>query len=115
MTSIARYEGSYNQGDPYIKEFWGVLRGLTGEQRQQFLGFVWGRTTLPANPTTPFVIDSSGGSDDTKLPSSHTCMFQLHLPRYSSTALLRKMIVLSCMSAGWSTPVGDRSNVSREG
>eukprot|EP01043_Picozoa_sp_COSAG02_P035196 COSAG02_NODE_2505_length_8656_cov_6.225950_6_plen_321_part_00 len=51
------------------------------------------------NSTTPFVIDSSGGSDDTKLPSSHTCMFQLHLPRYSSTALLKKMILLACTSA----------------
>lgn len=99
LKRIARYEGTYSESDSYIHNFWEVLKGFTGEQRQQFLGFVWGRTTLPMHPTTPFVIDSSGGSDDSKLPTSHTCMFQLHLPRYSSTSLLRKMVLLACASA----------------
>ena len=100
LKRIARYEGSYSASDPYVTDFWNVLREMRGEQRRQFLGFVWGRTTLPANPTTPFIVDSSGGSDDTKLPSSHTCMFQLHLPRYSSPALLKKMLLLAIQTGG---------------
>eukprot|EP01048_Picozoa_sp_COSAG05_P014227 COSAG05_NODE_1591_length_4465_cov_35.183830_2_plen_186_part_00 len=53
--------------------FWSVVKEMTGPQRRQLLGFCWGRSRLPANPTQPFTIDSQGGSDDQKLPQSHTC------------------------------------------
>jgi hypothetical protein len=79
LERIARYEGSYSKGSDYIKTFWKVVRELSGPQRRQLLGFCWGRSRLPANPTEPFTIDSQGGTDDKKLPQSHTCCAS-HLP-----------------------------------
>ena len=51
LQRIARFEGSYNASDEYMKDFFGVLRGFSGAERKQFLGFVWGRGRLPAHPT----------------------------------------------------------------
>ena len=40
LQRIAKYEGSYTKDDAYIKQFWKVLRELTGQERKQLLGFV---------------------------------------------------------------------------
>ena len=100
LERIALYEGSYNKDNKYIKQLWQVLREFSGGQRRQFLGFVWGRSRLPASPTQPFTIDSAGGTDDNILPHSHTCMFQLHLPRYSSKEHMRKRLLLAIQCGG---------------
>ena len=73
---------------------------MSGPQRRMLLGFCWGRSRLPANPTKPFTIDSQGGTDDQKLPQSHTCMFQLHLPRYSSKQILRDRLLCAIQDGG---------------
>ena len=100
LKRIARCEGSYKMGDEHMENLWDVLRSFSGEERKKFLGFVWGRGRLPANPTQPFTIDSSGGSDDSKLPRSHTCMFQLHLPKYSTKELLRSRLLTAFQNHG---------------
>eukprot|EP01045_Picozoa_sp_COSAG04_P011031 COSAG04_NODE_696_length_11062_cov_47.390769_10_plen_1261_part_00 len=101
LQRIAKYEGSHRKGDDYVKTFWQVLRELSGQERKQLLGFVWGRSRLPAHCTTPFTIDSSSsGNDDNQLPMSHTCMFQLHLPRYSSASVLKERLLTAIQNAG---------------
>jgi hypothetical protein len=102
LQRIARYEGTYSQEDGYIKDvFWPVLRQLSGQERKQLLCFAWGRSRLPSNCETPFVIDSSSsGEGDDQLPMSHTCMFQLHLPRYSSAAVLKRRLLTAIQNAG---------------
>jgi hypothetical protein len=57
--------------------FWKVLQEFSGQERKLFLGFVWGRSRLPAEPSQPFTIDSGGGRNDS-LPMSHTCMVRAH-------------------------------------
>eukprot|EP01046_Picozoa_sp_COSAG06_P011451 COSAG06_NODE_654_length_13350_cov_72.384499_10_plen_1253_part_00 len=94
----AQYEGSAREGSEYMNWFWQVLEGFSGDQRKQFLGFVWGRSRLPTEPTQRFTIDLSG--DEGSLPRSHTCMFQLHLPRYSSAEILRDRLLLAIQNAG---------------
>ena len=42
--------------------------------------------------TPPFTI-SSTGSDDARLPSSHTCYNQLEIPQYSSAEILRDKLL----------------------
>jgi hypothetical protein len=59
LQKIAEYSGSYDKQDDYMQTFWSVLRELSGQERKQLLGFVWGRSRLPANCETPFIIDSS--------------------------------------------------------
>jgi hypothetical protein len=93
LKRIAKCEGSYSIDDEHMERLWEVLRSFSGAERKQFLGFVWGRGRLPANPTQPFTIDSSYGSDDSQLPRSHTCMFQLHLPKYSTKEVLRSRLL----------------------
>jgi len=110
LQRIAQYEGSYSKDDPYIADFWQVLRELSGQERKLLLGFVWGRSRLPASPTSPFTIDSSGGSgNDDQLPMSHTCMFQLHLPRYSSPSVLKARLRTAITGAGQKTDRRDGS------
>ena len=93
------YDG-YDESNPVIKYFWDTLRSFTNEQRSSFLRFVWGRTTLP--PTSEefeekmLVIRSeqeSPANNDTALPQSHTCTFQLELPPYSSEKILRDKLL----------------------
>ena len=101
LQRIAQFEGTYSESDEYIQTFWQVLRELSGQERKQLLGFVWGRSRLPANCETPFVIDSSSmGDGDGQLPTSHTCMFQLHLPRYSSATVLKERLLTAIQNAG---------------
>jgi hypothetical protein len=97
LQRIAEVSGGAGNRE-YIKSFWTVLRGFTGDQRKQFLGFVWGRSRLPARSTERFKIDISGNVDS--LPRSHTCMFELHLPRYPSVEVLRQRLLLAVQNAG---------------
>jgi hypothetical protein len=99
LKKIARYEGGYSERDAYMAQLWDVLRSFSGQERKQFLGFCWGRGRLPANPTQPFTIDCSGRGDHS-LPNSHTCMFQLHLPRYSTPEVLRKNLMIAIQAGG---------------
>ena len=89
LKRIVKYEGSYEQdaAKEYLGWFWEVVSGFTGSERKSLLGFCWGRGRLPSRPTQPFTIDSSGGRDDSQLPRSHTCMFQLHFCSHVSNKL----------------------------
>ena len=62
-----------------MKMVWQVLEEFSGQERKLFLGFVWGRSRLPAQPSQPFTIDSGGGRSDAMLPMSHTCMVRFVL------------------------------------
>merc|ERR1712228_462471 len=70
------YKG-WDESAQGVKDMWEVLEGFTQEQRQAFLRFVWGRTTLPQGEddwAQPFKVESWGRTD-VKLPISHTCYF----------------------------------------
>ena len=78
------------------------MRGFTQDERAAFLRFVWGRSRLP--PPTEFdrnfeIHDfpkkEAGMSEDEYLPETHTCFFQLNLPRYSSLELMRQKLLFA--------------------
>eukprot|EP01102_Stenamoeba_stenopodia_P010602 TRINITY_DN3219_c0_g1_i3.p1 TRINITY_DN3219_c0_g1~~TRINITY_DN3219_c0_g1_i3.p1 ORF type:complete len:573 (+),score=161.90 TRINITY_DN3219_c0_g1_i3:1015-2733(+) len=90
--------------DPHIQNFWSVLEDFTVAERQLFLRFVWGRTTLPATSsdfTSPFEItpfydnsgNESGSGVDSYMPVSHTCGFSLELPAYSTKEIMREKLL----------------------
>merc|ERR1711924_24805 len=71
---------------------WQVLSEFDQPQLRKFLRFVWGSDYLPADTTDPawgpgFIV--SEGLCTTRLPSAHTCGFQLVLPDYPTAAILR--------------------------
>eukprot|EP00455_Lapot_gusevi_P055091 TRINITY_DN8933_c0_g1_i1.p1 TRINITY_DN8933_c0_g1~~TRINITY_DN8933_c0_g1_i1.p1 ORF type:complete len:1260 (+),score=500.66 TRINITY_DN8933_c0_g1_i1:503-3781(+) len=82
--------------DHHVNMLFDVLRAFTHKEKQDFLRFVWGQSRLPYNPadfTQKFDIIPCMYNDDHHLPISHTCFFQLELPRYSSSAVLRKKLL----------------------
>ena len=76
----------YKDKDKQVVWLWEMLREFSPKERESFLRFVWGRSRLPLTSedfTQKMIIIDYGGTD-TALPLSHTCFFQLDLPRYTS-------------------------------
>eukprot|EP01087_Luapelamoeba_hula_P010094 TRINITY_DN2658_c0_g1_i4.p1 TRINITY_DN2658_c0_g1~~TRINITY_DN2658_c0_g1_i4.p1 ORF type:complete len:3811 (+),score=698.07 TRINITY_DN2658_c0_g1_i4:295-11727(+) len=91
-----RYQSGFSASDAHVLMLWEVLAGFTRAQRQMFLRFVWGRSRLPlssADFQQKFVILGCRHNTDGTLPISHTCFFQLELPRYSVAAVMREKML----------------------
>ncbi|PRP87156.1 putative HECT E3 ubiquitin ligase [Planoprotostelium fungivorum] len=89
------YSG-YSPDDPHVHMFWEVMESFSNEERQMLLRFVWGRSRLPltsADFEQKFVVLTTSHNSDTTLPVSHTCFFQLKLPRYSSVKVMRSKLL----------------------
>jgi len=80
-----------NVDNAHVQRFWRVMEDLTQKQRRSFMRFVWGRSSLPTVEKWQhnFVVQLLAGTDDGRLPVSHTCFFTLDLPTYSSIEICR--------------------------
>lgn len=91
LKQIARYDGEYGrQGaqHPVIQRFWRVMEEFSPAERTAVIGFAWGRSRLPPAASTSgivFNIDAADGGDEF-IPTSSTCDFRLHLPKYVSSS-----------------------------
>jgi ubiquitin-protein ligase E3 C len=93
--------GDDNEEHPTIKLFWKVMHGLNNKERQQVVRFV---TSTPRAPLLGFshlrpcfsIRDST--DDETRLPSTSTCVNLLKLPRYSTEDGLRKKLLYAVSS-----------------
>ena len=96
-----QYGGVYAIGDdgfehPTVQLFWAVLESFDDEQRRAVLKFV---TSTPRAPLLGFgslnprfsIRDS--GADETRLPSTSTCVNLLKLPRYTHAGTLREKLL----------------------
>lgn len=95
------YNG-YTPADPVIVAFWEVLGSFPEEDKARFLQFVTGTSKVPLGGfealrgmrgATKFSIHRSHGSDDARLPQSHTCFNQLDLPPYSTAEVLKERLL----------------------
>eukprot|EP01117_Protostelium_nocturnum_P007091 TRINITY_DN2543_c0_g1_i10.p1 TRINITY_DN2543_c0_g1~~TRINITY_DN2543_c0_g1_i10.p1 ORF type:complete len:3016 (-),score=1204.04 TRINITY_DN2543_c0_g1_i10:107-9154(-) len=89
-----------DKNDPHIEYFWKALESFTNAERSAFLRFVWGRSRLPVSLSDfgrEFTITQfdQKGNPDNYLPVSHTCHFQLDLPKYSSYEKMREKLLYS--------------------
>lgn len=100
------YGGVYQIGDdglehPTIQLFWKVLKDLDDSDRRKVLKYVTSTPRAPLlgfsqlNPR--FSIRDAGG-DETRLPSTSTCVNLLKLPRYSTEAVLRQKLLYAVNS-----------------
>ena len=102
-----QYGGVYVIGDdnlehPSIKLFWRVMQSLSDTDRRKVLKFV---TSTPRAPLLGFdqlnprfsIRDS--GNDQTRLPTTSTCVNLLKLPIYQSAEVLRDRL-LYAVNAG---------------
>ena len=74
---------------------WEVLGELTPEEKALFCRFAWGRSRMPercagVRMKVELVPLRAGVG---QLPVSHTCFFQLDLPRYTSKAMLKEKLL----------------------
>lgn len=101
------YGGVYTIGDdslehPSVQLFWKVMEDLPDEDRRKVLKFVTSTPRAPllgfGNLTPKFSIRDSGG-DDTRLPSTSTCVNLLKLPRYTKMETCRTKL-LQAVNAG---------------
>lgn len=101
-----QYAGVYQIGDdgeehPTIKLFWKVMHSMADADRRKVLKYI---TSTPRAPLLGFsqlnprfsIRDSS--SDETRLPSTSTCVNLLKLPRYSTEAILRDKLLYAVNS-----------------
>ena len=95
------YGGVYSLGDdgeehPTVKMFWEVLQELSDADRRKLLKYVTSTPRAPLlgfNQLNPRFSIRDSGSDQTRLPSTSTCVNLLKLPIYSSKATLRDKLV----------------------
>jgi ubiquitin-protein ligase E3 C len=100
------YGGLYVIGDdnlehPTVQLFWAVVASFSDEEKGQLLKFV---TSTPRAPLLGFgsldpkfsIRDS--GTDESRLPSTSTCVNLLKLPRYQDARILRAKLLYSIQS-----------------
>jgi len=79
----------------HVGYMWEALESFSQKQRRSFLRFVWGRSSLPTVDKWErnFTVQLLSGTDDTRLPCSHTCFFTLDLPTFSSSEVCRAKLL----------------------
>ena len=106
LRANTQYGGLYAIGDdglehPSVQLFWKVMQGLDDTDRKKVLKFV---TSTPRAPLLGFgnlnprfsIRDSS--RDQTRLPSTSTCVNLLKLPVYEDEAVLKEKLLYSVNS-----------------
>ena len=96
-----QYGGVYVIGDdlqehPSVKLFWEAMESISDEDRRKVLKFVTSTPRAPllgfASLNPKFSIRDSG-DDESRYPTTSTCVNLLKLPRYKSAAVLRKKLL----------------------
>ncbi|KAI8813106.1 hypothetical protein BJ742DRAFT_521278 [Cladochytrium replicatum] len=73
LEDVTQYEG-FTKDSEVIREFWKIVNEFTEEDKKKLLFFVTGSDRVPAGGLSrlQFVI-ARNGTDDSRLPTSHTC------------------------------------------
>jgi ubiquitin-protein ligase E3 A len=89
------YDG-FDPESPVIKNFWEIVHSFSEEEKKQLLVFTTGSDRVPVGGMSKlqFVI-ARNGTDDNRLPTSHTCFNALMLCEYSSKEKLKDRLLLA--------------------
>ena len=106
LRANTQYGGLYAIGDdglehPSVQLFWKVMENLDDADRKKVLKFVTSTPRAPllgfGNLNPKFSIRDSG-SDQTRLPSTSTCVNLLKLPVYQDEKVLKERLLYSVNS-----------------
>ena len=106
LRANTQYGGLYSIGDdglehPSVQMFWKVMQDLNDADKKKVLKFVTSTPRAPllgfGNLNPKFSIRDSG-SDQTRLPSTSTCVNLLKLPVYRDEKVLRERLLYSVNS-----------------
>ncbi|KJZ73217.1 hypothetical protein HIM_07414 [Hirsutella minnesotensis 3608] len=100
------YSGVYEIGDdqqehPTIQLFWRVMRSFSDAQRRDVLKYVSSTPRAPLlgfSQLNPKFSIRDAGTDESRLPSTSTCVNLLKLPRYKSEETLREKLLYAVTS-----------------
>lgn len=79
-----------------------VVHALDDAQQKRLLFFITGSDRVPIKGLghlTPQFVISRNGSEDSRLPTAHTCFNHLLLPSYSDKETLRLRLMLALDNA----------------
>ena len=101
LRAHTRYIG-LSSHDRVVRDFWGVVGGLSPSDRAALLRFT---TSCERAPPTgfgqldpPFTLQHASSGGPTALPTASTCFHVLRLPAYPSAAVLREKLLLAIHS-----------------
>ena len=100
------YSGLYEIGDdgqehPTIKLFWKVMHKFTDSERRDVIKYVSSTPRAPLlgfSQLRPRFSIRDSGSDQSRLPSTSTCVNLLKLPLYSTERVLREKLLYAVQS-----------------
>ncbi|KZO97211.1 HECT-domain-containing protein [Calocera viscosa TUFC12733] len=99
------YGGVYDEKDPTIQLFWKVVKSFSYQERRALLRFVTSCSRPPLlgfGELNPKFAMRDATSDQTRLPTSSTCVNLLKLPRYTNERILRdKLLTAINANAGF--------------
>ncbi|KAF9456890.1 hypothetical protein BDZ94DRAFT_1274548 [Collybia nuda] len=101
LRTNTNYGGLYDDKEDTITAFWNVVETFDQEQRMALLRFVTSCSRPPLLGFKELVPNFSirdAGSDQTRLPTSSTCVNLLKLPRYKSETVLRAKLLQAITS-----------------
>mmetsp|Transcript_716 Transcript_716/g.1885 ORF Transcript_716/g.1885 Transcript_716/m.1885 type:complete len:690 (-) Transcript_716:90-2159(-) len=88
------YEDGFSAGHATIRAFWQVVHDMEEETKRRFLVFCTGSDRVPIKGLSGLrLVISRHGSDESRLPSAHTCFNHLLLPEYKSIETLRTKLL----------------------
>ena len=93
--------GDDNEEHPTVKLFWKVMRSFTDAQRRDVLKYVSSTPRAPLlgfSQLNPKFSIRDAGRDETRLPSTSTCVNLLKLPQYTSEATMREKLLYAITS-----------------
>ena len=94
LQRAAAYDDGYDAQHPTVGLFWQVLHALDDPLKRRFLVFVTGSDRVPIKGLGDLrLVVSRHGSDETRLPSAHTCFNHLLLPEYRSLEVARRQLL----------------------
>ena len=98
LERVAQYDDGFSRQHPTINLLWEVIHALPLELQKRFLFFCTGSDRVPIKGlgNLNFVI-SRNGTDESRLPSAHTCFNHLLLPEYRAKERLKQQLLKAVM------------------
>jgi len=100
LEASAKYDDGYAKNSQSVKQFWEIAHQLCEEDKRRLLAFCTGSDRVPIGGLIEVSLTiSKNGSDDSKLPTSHTCFNHLLLPEYSSKQIMRQRLLTAIQNS----------------
>jgi len=100
LQNNAKYDGGFTKESQTVKWLWEIVNEFSMEHKKLLLKFFTGSDRAPIGGLGNLkCVIQRNGTDDNKLPTSHTCFNTLLLPEASSKESLTQRLKLAIMNA----------------